>query len=105
MYGRVEDISQLWTAAGITREDYVFWLCLDREGFQGIPDIIYHKDRQMIVVVEGRRSNSCYCKQVGQIAKVCPQKAPKQAKSTQPLRASEVDATKETSEAENQPSR
>ena len=54
--------------------DYPFRLCLDREGFQAIPDTLYFRDRQMMVIVEGRWAHCCNCKQVGHLAKVCPQK-------------------------------
>ena len=87
-------------ASGTAHRDYVFWVCLDRKGFQAIPDSIYHKDKQMMVVVEGRRPHCWNCKQVSHILKVCHQKAPKEAETTQP----EIDATKKTSEAENLPS-
>ena len=102
VYGRVEAISQLQAAAGTSHGDDVFRACLDRVGFQAIP--IYHKDRQMMVVIEGKRPHCWNCKQVGHIAKVCPRKAPNEVKTTQLPNPPEVEATKETSETEKPPS-
>ena len=65
-----------------------------------ISDTIYHKDRQMMVVVEGRRLLCCTCKQIGHIAKICHQKTLKKAE-TLLHELPEVDTTKETSEAKN----
>ena len=35
--------------------DYAFRLCLTRDGFKAIPEMLISGDRQMIVLVEGRR--------------------------------------------------
>ena len=91
-YGWVENITQLRAAAGTTHGDYVFRVYLDREGFQAILDTIYKKDKQMMVVVEGRRPHCWNCKQVGHIAKVCLQKTSKVAETTQPPKPTEDDA-------------
>ena len=37
--------------------------------------LLYFRDQQMMVVVEGRQPNCWICKQVGHLAKVYPQKA------------------------------
>ena len=44
-YGRVEEISLLRSAARTAYGDYVFRLCLTREGFQAIPEIIVSTER------------------------------------------------------------
>ena len=103
-YGRFVDILQLWAAAGTTHGDSVFRVCLDRKNFRAIPDTIYHKDKQIMVGVEGRQPFCWSCKQVGHIAKVCPQNDPKEAETTQRPKLLKVDATKEKSLAKNQPS-
>ena len=54
-FGRVEEMTQLCATAGTAFGDYTVRLYLDREGFQAIPDTLYFRDRQMMVVVEGRR--------------------------------------------------
>ena len=54
-YERVEEINLLMPAAGTAYGDYVFRLCLTREGFHVIPETIISRERQMMVVVEGRR--------------------------------------------------
>ena len=103
-YGRVEEMAQLRATAGAAHRDYAFRLCLDREGFQAIPDTLYFQDRQMMVVVEGRRPRCRNCKQVGHLGKICPQKA---ADTTQQLKESGTNTTNTsyttnaTSEAEN----
>ena len=55
-FGRVEESNLLRSAAGTACGDHVFRICLDREGFQAIPEVITRRERQMVVVVvvEGR---------------------------------------------------
>ena len=74
-FGRVEEFNLLRSSAGTAYGDYTFRLCLTRDGFQAIPETLVSRGRQMMVVVEGRRSRCWGCKQVGHIAKFCPQKA------------------------------
>ena len=78
-YGRVEESNLLRLASGTAYGDHVFRLCLTREGFQAIPEIIISRERQMMVVVEGRRLRCWSCKQLGHISKFCPQKDPPSA--------------------------
>ena len=73
-YGRVEEVNLLRSSARTAYGEYMFRLCLTRDGFQAIPEIITCRDRQMMVVVEGRRPRCWGCKQLGYIAKFCPQK-------------------------------
>ena len=54
-YERIEEVSLLRSAAGTAVGDYMFRICLTREGFQAVPDRINNRDKQMTVVVEGRR--------------------------------------------------
>ena len=74
-FGRVEEFNLLRSSAGTAYGDYTFRLCLTRDGFQAIPETLVSRDRQMMVVVEGRRPRCWGCKQVGHIATFCPQKA------------------------------
>ena len=53
-YGCVEEINLLRSIAGTAYGDNTFRLCLTREGFQAIPETIISRERQMMVVVEGR---------------------------------------------------
>ena len=78
-YGKVEESNLLRSAAKTAYGDHVFRLCLTREGFQAIPEIIISRERQMMVVVEGRRPRCWSCKQLGHISKFCPQKDPPSA--------------------------
>ena len=78
-YGRVEEINLLRSAAGTAYRDYVFRMCLTREGFQAIPETIVSRDRQMMVIVEGRHPRCWSCMQLGHISKFCPQKDPPKA--------------------------
>ena len=73
-YGRVEEINLLRSSTRTAYGDYTFRLCLTRDGFQAIPETIISGDRQMMVVVEGRRPCCWGCKQLGHITKFCPQK-------------------------------
>ena len=73
-YGRVEESNLLRSASGTAYGDHVFRLCLTREGFQAIPEVIISRGRQMMVVVEGRRPRCWSCKQLGHIPRFCPQK-------------------------------
>ena len=60
----------------------MFQLCLTREHFQNIPEVIISRERQMMVVVEGRRPRCSSCKQLGHIAKLCPKKDQQNAAGT-----------------------
>ena len=82
VFGRVEEINLLRSAAGTAYGDYVFRLCLTREGFQAIPEIIVSRERRMMVVVEGRRPRCWGYKQLGHITKFCPRKAQQNAAAT-----------------------
>ena len=104
-YGCVEDITQLQAATKSAHGDYEFRVCLDSEGFQAIPDTIYYKDRQMMVVVEGRQQHCWNCKQIGHLAKVCLHKAPKEMDTSQQPKLTEGDVTKVAPETENPPSK
>ena len=77
--GRVEEINLLSSAARTAYGVYVFRICLTREGFQAIPETIISRERQMMVIVEGRRPHYWSCKQLGRISKFCPQKDPPKA--------------------------
>ena len=72
-YGHVEEFSLLRSPAGTAYGDYAFRLCLTRNGFKAIPETLICRDQQMMVMVEGRRPRCWGCKQVGHIAKFCPQ--------------------------------
>ena len=73
-YGQVEEINLLRSPTGTAYGDYTFRLCLTRDGFKAIPETLLSGDRQMMVVVEGRRPRCWACKEIGHIAKFCPQK-------------------------------
>ena len=89
-YGCVQDVSQLQSAVGTAYGDYVFRTCLTRDGFQAIPDTILSQERQMMVVVEGRRTHCWKCKQIGHLAKTCPQKYIKTTDTTKEKPLKEV---------------
>ena len=73
-YGQVEEFNLLRSPAGTAYGDYAFRLCLTRDDFKAIPETLIRGDRQMIVMVEGRRPRCWSCKQIGHIAKFCPEK-------------------------------
>ena len=74
-YGKMEYVAQLRVTAGTAHEDNMFQLCLNKEGFQAIPDTINYQDKQTMVAVEGKQPHRWNCKQLGHLTKVCPQKA------------------------------
>ena len=73
-YDLVEEVEQFRASAGTAHEDHVYRLCLNKEEFQAIPDTLFFKERQMMVVVEVRQPHCWKCKQVGHLAKACLQK-------------------------------
>ena len=73
-YGQVEEYNLLRSPAGTAYGDYAFRLCLTRDGFKAIPETLISGDRQMIVMVEGRRPRCWSSKQIGHISKFCPEK-------------------------------
>ena len=81
-YGCVEEINLLRSTAGTAYGDYVFRMCLTREGFQAILETIVSRGRQMMVIVEGRCLRCWSSKQLGHISKFCPPKAPAAAAAT-----------------------
>ena len=81
-FGQVEEFNLLRSPAGTAYGDYAFRLCLTRDGFKAIPETAICGDRQMIVLVEGRRPRCWGCKQIGHIAKFCPQRPENKEKTT-----------------------
>ena len=81
-YGQVEEFNLLRSPAGTAYGDYTFRLCLTRDGFKAIPESLISGDRQMMVMVEGRRPRCWSCKQIGHIAKFCPDKPENTAATT-----------------------
>ena len=81
-FGQVEEFNLLRSPAGTAYGDYAFRLCLTRDGFKAIPEMLISGDRQMIVLVEGRRPRCWGCKQIGHIAKFCPQRPENQKEKT-----------------------
>ena len=77
-FGRVEEIN-LGSAARSAYGDYTFRLCLTR-----IPEVIVSRERQIMVVVEGRRPRRWGSKQLGHIAKFCPGKTNRMLKPPPP---------------------
>ena len=73
-YGQVEEFNLLRSPAGTANGDYTLRLCLTKDGFYVIPETLISGDRQMMVVVEGRRPRCWAYKKVGHIAKFCPKK-------------------------------
>ena len=81
-FGHVEEYNLLRSPAGTAYGDYAFRLCLSRDGFKAIPKTLICGDRQMMVMVEGRRPRCWGCKQIGHIAKFCPQRPDNKASTT-----------------------
>ena len=81
-FGQVEEFNLLRSPAGTAYGVYAFRLCLTRDGFKAIPETLICGDRQMIVLVEGRRPRCWGCKQIGHIAKFCPQRPENREKAT-----------------------
>ena len=81
-YGHVEEFNLLRSPAGTAYGDYAFRLCLTRDGFKAIPETLICGDRQMMVMVEGRRPRCWGCKQIGHIAKFCPQRPENKASTS-----------------------
>ena len=73
-YGQVGEYNLLRSPAGTAYGDYAFRLCLTRDGFKAIPETLISGDRQMIVMVAGRRPRCWSCKKIGHISKFCPEK-------------------------------
>ena len=94
-YGQVEEFNLLRSPAETAYGDYAFRLCLTRDGFKAIPETLVCGDRQMMVMVEGRRPRCWGCKQIGHIAKFCPQRPENKEK------ASAASTTKDIAAATN----
>ena len=99
-YGLVEESSLLRSSAGAAYGDYAFRLCLTRDGFKAIPDMLISGDRQMMVMVEGRRPRCWGCKQIGHIAKFCPQRPENKASTPTTTTTKDAAAPTITKEAE-----
>ena len=97
-YGHVEEFNLLRSPAGTAYGDYAFRLCLTRDGFKAIPETLICGDRQMMVMVEGRRPRCWGCKQIGHIAKFCPQRPENKEKA--PTTTKDAAASTITKEAE-----
>ncbi len=95
-YGHVEESSLLRSSAGAAYGDYAFRLCLNRDGFKAIPDTLISGDRQMMVMVEGRRPRCWGCKEIGHIAKFCPQRPENKASTSTTTTTTTKDAAAPT---------
>ena len=73
-YGDIEDITTAKSSSGTAHGDYVVTMSLDRKGFQAIPQTLDYEDQTMMVVVEGRKPQCWFCKQLGHFSRSCPQK-------------------------------
>ena len=65
---------QLCCATRTPHGDYVLRIWLTMEGFKAVPDTILGRERQMMMLVEGRQSHCWNCKQIGHLSKTCPRK-------------------------------
>ena len=72
-YGEVDEVTLARSPARTAHGDYVINMCLNREGFQALPHIIKFQERNMMVIVEGRRPLCWSCKQLGHFSRSCPQ--------------------------------
>ena len=99
-YGQVEEFHLLRYPAGTAYGDYTFRLCLTRDGFKAIPETLISGDRQMIVMVEGRRPRCWSCKTIDHIAKFCPEKPENVATTTTASTATTTTISK-TAEAQD----
>ena len=73
-YRDIEDITTAKSSSGTAHGDYVVTMSLDRKGFQAIPQTLDYEDQTMMVVVEGRKPQCWFCKQLGHFSRSCPQK-------------------------------
>ena len=73
-YGDIEDITTSKSSSGTVHGDYLVNMSLDRRGFQAIPQTIEYEEQTMMVVVEGRKPQCWFCKQLGHFSRFCPQK-------------------------------
>ena len=73
-YTSIKEISMVPSAGGMAHSDYILDIGLNREGFQAIPHILTYQAQQMMVIVEGRGPLCWSSKQLGQLARSCPQK-------------------------------
>ncbi len=69
----MEAVTPLKTSDETIHSDYILKVCLNREGFQAILHMICYEQQQMMVVIKGRRTLYWACKQLGHIARTCPQ--------------------------------
>ena len=101
-YSHVEEFNLLRSPARTAYGDYAFRLCLTRDGFKAIPETLICGDRQMMVMVEGRRPRCWGFKQVGRIVKFCPQRPENKDKASMTTTPTTKDAaaTTITKEAE-----
>ena len=77
-HGEMEDIIKAKSPNETVHGDYFFTMCLNRKGFQAIPHTIEYESQIMIVViVEGRKPQCWFCKQLGHLSQSCPQKTSK----------------------------
>ena len=81
-FGQVDEYNLLRSPAGTAYGDYAFRLFLTKDGFKAIPETLVCGDRQMLVMVEGRRPRCWVCKQIGHITKFCPQRPENKEKAS-----------------------
>ena len=89
-YGDVEDVIKAKSTSGTAHGDHYFTMCLNRTGFQSIPQTIEYKNQTMTVVVEGRKPNAGIVSSWG----ISPELALK--KTTKPIPSNSTTATSTT---------
>ena len=85
----MEAVTPLKSSDETAHGDYILTVCLDRESFQAISQIIFGEQQQMMVVVEGRRPLCWACKKLDHIKEFAlkwqlPLKPPAQPQAPQP---------------------
>ena len=73
-HGEVEEVIKAKSSSGTAHEDYFFTMCLNRKGFQAITHTLEYENQIMTVIVEGRKPQCWFSKQLGHFSRSCPQK-------------------------------
>ena len=76
-YGDIEDIITSKSSSGTAHGDYIVTMSLNRKGFQATPQTLDYEEQTMMVIVEGRKPQCWFCKELGHFSRPCPQKTTK----------------------------
>lgn len=75
-FGQIEDVSAVVSKAIFATCELFLEITMSSKGFNNIPDILWYRGRNIIVIVEVHRPHCCFCRAAGHLANMCSKTNP-----------------------------